>query len=249
VTITNTSFSLTDPVTITVITDELWRDLNGNGNPEAEEVTTIDITDPLDPNLVSTTCDSLVGTVLAPGAATTCTFSVFIIGNPWEDPLDTVTVTAEDDEGTEASASDDAQVNILQINQRSLDIVALTASRPIATIITGAYTITNASDDPLLDVLIETISVTFELRSQGQWVPITGYTCQFWLDTNGNGSVDSGEPLIDPDNTGIVFDTAVTILYECTRTAGWPNRVRITAHATINGRPGMDFRFRDTFLF
>lgn len=44
------------------------------------------------------------------------------IWNPWEDPTDTVTATAADDEGNYATDSDTAQVDIALKNQRSITV-------------------------------------------------------------------------------------------------------------------------------
>jgi hypothetical protein len=108
----------------------------------------------------------------------------------------------------------------------------------------------NAADDPI-DVLIKSVNVTFEQKVGKKWTPISsGFTCSFWLD-DGDGVKDPGDSMIDPANPGVIIGPSgsVTILYSCTRTTAWPNQLRITAHATIFGRPGVDFKFTGTFTF
>ena len=67
--------------------------------------------------VTATTCGSLVGTVLAPGASVSCEFTVntTVIGPLAEDDqlVNTVTVTAEDDEGNEVTDSNPAERPVL----------------------------------------------------------------------------------------------------------------------------------------
>jgi hypothetical protein len=250
VTVTNNSVQ-TDPVTITAVTDEIWYDTNGDGNEDPGEVTTIDITNPADPNLVNTTCSTLVGTVIQPGDTESCTFTVHVDGNPWEDPVNTVTVDVADDEGSPASGSDTAAVDIVDQRQPSIAVSGLTSSRSAdRKTVSGRFRITNEADDPI-DVLLKSVYMTFEQRVSNKWTPISsGFTCSFWLD-DGDGVKDAGDTMIDGTNPGVIIgpDGAVTILYSCTRSTAWPNELRITAHATIFGRPGMDFKFTGTFRY
>jgi hypothetical protein len=93
--------------------------------------------------------------------------------------------------------------------------------------------------------------MTFQQKVGNKWTPISsGFTCSFWLD-DGDGVKDAGDTMFDPTNPGVTIGPfgSVTILYSCTRTTAWPNQLRITAHVTIFGRPGVDFRFTGTFTF
>lgn len=179
----------TDPVTITTVTDQIVFDTNGNGvygdtfNDVADQVITINITDPNDPNLVSTTFDSsLVGTVLQPGDSVSGTFSVnFPAGiNPWEDPKNTVTVTGKDDEDIEATDSDDAKVDILIKNQRSIQVTqnAWTydfAGESTVSILKGSFNVLNVSNNQPNDVLISNVNIALEIRknNKGKFTPLT----------------------------------------------------------------------------
>ena len=139
--VTNTS-QPGDPVTIQTINDNIY------GN----------VANPANPAITATTCNTLIGTVLAVGASTSCTFSVQFTGAP-RSQTDIVTVAGVDDENTPVQASDDATIQITP-NPPSIDVLktANPTSRPEPG---GAYTftvqVTNTSQpgDP---VTIQTIS-------------------------------------------------------------------------------------------
>jgi hypothetical protein len=247
VTVKNVSVS-TDPVTITSLTDVLVYDTDGDDNYAEETPIVINIANPANPN---TTCDELIGVTLQPGETSSpCTFTVHIQGNPWEDPIDTVTAHAEDDEGTDTSDSDDAAVDIAQVNQRSVSVSGLTARRTPTTVVSGRFSVTDESDEPpVVDVLINNIFMTFEKKVKTSWQVITPTSCTFWVD-DGDGIKESGEPLIaNPSNAGLVVEELVYIGYSCTLSSGWPSPLRITANVQIDGRPGMTFRFTNSFTF
>ena len=113
-----------EPLTITSVTDEIWYDKNGDGIQDAGEIVSINITDnPDDPNVVSTTCQDLIGTVLQPGGQPGNTFvGTFVVNfpetlSPLEDPINTVTIVAKDDEDHSVTSSDIAQVDIISLYQ------------------------------------------------------------------------------------------------------------------------------------
>ncbi len=106
VTVANNS-APSDPVTITSVTDVVWSDLNGDGEVEAGDLENLDYT-----TMPGSDCGSLLGTQLAAGESVSCTYTRWVAGPAWLDPLNTVTVTGEDDEGSTDTDSDTAQVNL-----------------------------------------------------------------------------------------------------------------------------------------
>jgi hypothetical protein len=84
VTVTNTSF---EPVTLARLVDDVSGDLDGRG-----------------------TCS--VGRVLAPGAASSCSFTDAVTGQAGQSQTDTVSVTATDDDGSSATAAASATVSL-----------------------------------------------------------------------------------------------------------------------------------------
>jgi uncharacterized repeat protein (TIGR01451 family) len=70
-----------------------------------------DLTDPGNPALASTTCNT--GTNVAVGGVYTCSFTTEVLGQPGDYTI-SATATAEDDEGNEASDSDDTVVTITE---------------------------------------------------------------------------------------------------------------------------------------
>ena len=87
VVITNTSF---EPVTVVSITDDVYGNLNGRG-----------------------TC--AVGAVLQPGASYRCQFTVEFRGAGGASQVDRVFATVVDNDGTRASANDDARISITPV--------------------------------------------------------------------------------------------------------------------------------------
>jgi hypothetical protein len=89
VVVTNTSF---EAVTITNLEDDVEGDLT---------------------QLTGSTCAAAVGSTLAPGAQLSCTFSGEVTGPAGTAQTDVVTVTVADDDGTSATAHDDATVRLV----------------------------------------------------------------------------------------------------------------------------------------
>jgi hypothetical protein len=177
-----------------------------------------DIARPTDPDVIDTSC-SLPQT-LASTQSYACTFAVFVSGNPWEDPIDTVTATAIDVEGNEASASDSATVDISQVHQRGIDVDRLdfdvSASGAEAA---GAFRITNASDEPI-EALVTTLDMRIEYRSTRTWA-VTAATCSF-----------------DPSAPTVLSDI-LDVRFTCSLANPLPTSaktVRVTALVTIDGR-------------
>jgi hypothetical protein len=256
VAITSQSVS-TDPVTITAIMDKVVFDTNGNGIYDEDPIV-INIADLTDPNLLSTTCGSILGYILDPGETVECEFTVSIEpNNPWVDPIDIVTVSGTDDEETTVTASDDAKVDIAQENQRSIEVHGLTAQWSAdKTVMVGTYMIDDASEDgnrDELDVLVTATNVTFETKERGQIIRMNPdtYTCSYEADLNGDGSSDL---IQDPNNAGIIFGESIMVSYSCTilgEGETWPNKIEITAFVVVSqgNRPKEVFLYRDSFEF
>lgn len=87
--IKNTS-NMSDPVTVTSLTDSIFGNLNGQG-------------------------DCAIGASLASGETYSCSFSADITGDPGKKHNNIVTAKAVDDEGNEASDVDDATVEIRNV--------------------------------------------------------------------------------------------------------------------------------------
>jgi hypothetical protein len=85
--VTNTS---AEPVTITALVDDVHGPLTGRPG----------------------TCATALGAVLAPAASLTCSFEADVAGTAGQTETDVVTVEVTDDDGTIATASDDAVVTL-----------------------------------------------------------------------------------------------------------------------------------------
>ena len=195
-----------------------------NQSPEPVELTVLqddlygDVSDPSNPALVGTTC--ALPRTLQVGGSHSCTFTVFVAGNPWEDPIDTVTGVASDNEGNEASASDSAQVDITQVAQRSIQIDGLDFTLSGArSEVSGTFLITNASDEPI-DVLVTQLRAKIEYRTRRAWT-VSSATCAF-------------EPAAPT-----VFSDQLNVAFVCSLDAPVPstaNTLRVTAIVNIDGR-------------
>ena len=163
VAVTNTSF---EAVTLTGLVDTVHGDLDGRG-----------------------TC--VVGGVLAPGATTTCSYTAPFTGTGGQTQTGTVTATAVDDDGTQASASDDATVSITSAAptvavEQTADV--LTRPEP-GGFFTHTVTVTNTSSQPLTLVAL----VDEDLNGRGTCrLPQTlaagggAYSCTFPIVFTGN---------------------------------------------------------------
>ena len=93
-----------EPVTLTDLIDVPYGDLTDGANPKISE----------------STCTT--GGTIGVGATYTCTFKATVNGTAGESKTDTVTATAIDDEQNEATASDDATVDVLRNPRGDLTI-------------------------------------------------------------------------------------------------------------------------------
>lgn len=237
VAVTNSS-GVGDPVVIQALIDSAWSDGDGDGHQDAGEIIVIDVADPDDPELLATTCGALVGAPIAPGSSSTCTFSLRVEGNPWADPLDILTVTAVDDEGTGVTATAEARVDITQVHRRSVTLASLSIARAGPATLTGSVRIVNESD-PGVEALVTAVATDFEARIGNRVSPVdpTVYGCEFWLD-DGDGSLDDGDTSLgDGTATPFVLLDEARVLLRCDRLSGiWEPKLRVTFNAHVSER-------------
>jgi hypothetical protein len=149
--ITITNISVTEPLTITSITDAITFVPNG-GTPQSRgelivDQNGIDASGLIDVGLVSTNCMSTIGTVLAPnGGSALCTITLFLTGNADDRYEDKVTVDALDDELQLATASNEADTPVVNV---APDILIVNTAFPNLVPETGGqvtYTLTVTND-------------------------------------------------------------------------------------------------------
>ena len=128
------------PVTITDLADSVYGD----------------IADPANPAIVSTTCASGIGTVLAAADANsdddryTCSFTAFVSGNGDTEHENTVTASGEDQDGVPVSATADAVVTITDVLPK-IDVTK-TADKTVihaGDAVTYTYVVKNPGVEPL----------------------------------------------------------------------------------------------------
>lgn len=240
----NPNSSDIDPVTLSSFQDELWIDHNGDNLRQTNEIITKDY---LNEALKDWQDQGHTGDIiLNAGESFTFDYQVNYQGNnyynPWEDPLNTITVTAKDDENNQVTATDNFEINILQKNQRSIQIDQLTGLT-IGNTVTGSFKITNSSGDPV-DVLINSLNLTYQEKSGKKWAIMDSnlYQNEFWLDLNPNGILDSNETILTNFNeltkmieTALVFGSTIQIGYETTFNQSVINPLKATTQITIDG--------------
>ncbi len=85
-------------------------------NTSVEPVTITAVTDAVGGGAAFGVCPSLVGSTLAPNAATACTFSLGVAGDAGDNITDTATVTANDDDGNSVNGTGQATVHVNDVN-------------------------------------------------------------------------------------------------------------------------------------
>ena len=168
VTVTNNSNPF-DPVTLTTLVDDIYGDLNGKG-----------------------TCS--VPQLVQPGGSYNCEFTEFVGGQAISQQTDIIMVEGVDDEGSSATASDSATVDIL--DSPAMIVVDKTAS-PDSILEPGAavrfyvqVANTSAVDVVTITSLIDDIHGN--LNGQGTCSvpqvldPSESYSCDFSAQVNGN---------------------------------------------------------------
>ncbi|GET41989.1 hypothetical protein [Microseira wollei] len=269
--ITNNSV-VTDPVTITSLPDLLIYDTNGTGiygdtyNSLADQtVLTNRLADAQADWLAQGKTGSIV---LQPGQTFTFDYTVAFAGgntlNTWEDPANTITAIGVDDEGSSVSAFDDAKVNVLLKNKRSIVIDKLTGEQVAPATnggnnVSGYFHIRDASSDAAtIDVLINNLSMQYEKKVGPSWTAISPspYPTQFWVE-NGtpNGILDAGETLLTDLNptqaglqTSVVFDQDINIGYRSSLSP-LPNPLRATVNVNLFEDSPVVFKFTNSFTF
>ena len=209
-----------DPLTITALTD----DVDGGG---PESIIGSCLAD-LDGGGVND--DSILNHVLNDGESVTCTFTTAVSGAPGATITDVATVTAQDDEGNNAMASDSASVMITNIpsmivvtkdvNPTSLDEPGGNATYTVTidnTSSVDAVTIDSLMDDVFGDLNGQgNCSVPQELAPGG--APGGQYSCTFSADIEGGpatphvntvtaeGTDDDGVSLSESDDATVNFN-------------------------------------------
>ena len=191
--ITNTSPA--DEITIDTLMDDVHGDLNGQG-----------------------TCS--VPQTLAVGASYTCSFTADVTGNAGYVETDVVTAEATDDDGSDLSANDDADVFITD----ALPSIVLTKTANPSTVpepggvVSFTITISNTSPGDAVNILTLADSVFGDLNGRGdcsvpQTIPVGGsYSCTFTEIIRGSegkthtnvaiasGFDDENNPVVDSDD-------------------------------------------------
>jgi len=203
------NISTADTVTITGLTDDVYGDLNGQG-------------------------DCSVPQELGPGESYECSFTAEVEGNAGDVFTDTVTATGSDDDGNPVSDSDDATVTITDVPS-AIEVTKTADPTEVAepggevefTVVvenTSTVTITSLTDD-----------VYGNLDGQGdcempqELGPGESYTCSFTAEVEGNagevhtdtvtatGSDDDGNPVEGADDATVTI-TDVPSAIEVTKT-------------------------------
>ena len=233
-----------DPVTVTSITDAIWYDANGDDIEDPGEVTDVDLLG------LAEAANGGEPIMLQPGESFNFEYTEFVQGNPWEDPVNTVTVIGEDDDGTEVSDDDDAVVDITQKNQRSLEVDLPSGSDAVRVEgdqLSGTVTITDASDEPPeVDALLTFFDLTMEVGKGKKRAEADITIEQIWGDSDGDGILDTGEnvltdldPTTDGYQVGLLLEEPadeITLGWTVSFDDGMPEDVRATFFAQTDGR-------------
>ena len=204
VSVENTSVS-TDPVTLTSLTDDVYGDITQ-----------------VQGDVTATTCS--LGTI-QPGDTYTCSFTANVNGQGGTNQVDELTATGTDDEGTGASDSDQANVDINDVAP-TIDLIKGNAegndnvgsvSEPGGSIVfavsventsvsTDPVTLTSLIDDVYGDVTQVQGGVTATTCSLETIQPGDTYTCSFTANVNGQGGTNQVDELTatgtDDEGTG-----------------------------------------------
>jgi uncharacterized repeat protein (TIGR01451 family) len=196
-------------------------------NTSAEPVTVTSLIDNVYGNLATrpgSTCGTVVGTVLAPGASSPpCTFTGNFFGNAGASETDIVTVVVTDQEGTTATDDDDAVVSITDVPP-TIEVVKtanpLTRPAPGGTF-TFDVVVTNTSFEPVtITALTDNIYGNLNGRgtcATGAVLPANGgtYTCSFPGDFNGPPNASQTDIVtvtaIDEDGTTVTASDDATV--------------------------------------
>ena len=194
-------------------------------NIGSETLTITALTDDVYGNLATKgTCTTAVGTVLAPGASYSCSFSGDFIGNAGQSQTDVVTVRGQDDEGTQVTDDDDAIVFLTNVPPT---IVVVKDARPTTMAAPGGtftfdVAVTNTSFEPvtitaLTDNIYGNLNGRGTCRIGAVLRPGQTYRCSFPGDFTGPGGASQTDRVtataVDDDNTSVTaFDDAVVTI-------------------------------------
>ena len=176
--------------------------------------------------------------------------------------IDRFSYTVSDDRGGNDTA--DVEIAVTTQNQRGIEIDSLTGGLLDNSTISGYFDISNASDDPGLNVQLETLGMTYDRKEgedgKGKWidVPLEEYNTVFWIDSNRNGILDGGEELLpdlDPATTdiletNIVFGSDISVGYQSNFVddVEVPNPLRASVSVEVFERDKV-FGFTESFDF
>ena len=234
-TVPETAAGATTPVTFTVSIE----------NTSVEAVTLDSIVDAVDggpAGNVAGTCDDLIGTSLAAGATTTCTFTGNVSGNAGLSTTDVVTVTASDNEQNDATDDGTATVRFTDVGSSLVvekDAGVASVLEPGGPVVyTLTITNTSATDAMSLDSITDSVEGGAPFAVQGTCDDLLVYalapgastSCQFTLDVTGNagdvvddlvtvvGTDDDLQPVSDSDDASVAI-TDLTSSLQVTKTA------------------------------
>jgi uncharacterized repeat protein (TIGR01451 family) len=211
VTIHNTSV---EPLTITSIDDRV-------GGGPAVNVTSI----------AGNTCGPKIGSTLAAGASTTCTFPMSVTGNAGASISDTVTVHGHDDEQNDATGADTATVRVNDVApslQVSKSAGVASVNEPGAPV-TYTVTVHNTSVEP---VTITAVSDAVGAGAPFDVTTLPGNTCGALVNTTlaiGGSASCQFSIQVSGDAGANVVDTAKVTAHDDDG-----NTVSGTAQATVH---------------
>ncbi len=198
VTITN---SVAETVTLTSLVDDLYGNLNGHGS----------CTVPL---------------IIAPNDLAICSFSTTVSGNAGDSVTDTVTASAQDDEGNPTVESDSASVTVVDVLP-SIDVVKISNPTSVPEpggLVLFSVRVGNTSPEPL--TLISLVDDAYDnLNGQGTCsvprviMPGTEAECAFAVIVSGNGGESetdtvTAQAIDDENNLAVNSDSATVTIQD-----------------------------------
>ncbi len=245
VVVTNTS---PETVTITSLTDTVYGNLGSANNSE----------------VANSTCPAAIDTVLdadppgaAPGGSFTCAFDGEFTGNADDTEQDFVTAVAEDSDGNEAEATDDATVRLTDVLPTVVvvkDVTPGNLPEPGGTF-RFSVVVTNTSPEPVtITSLVDDVFGNLGLPGRagstcgtavGTVLPVGGsFSCAFDGDFSGNaGDTEQDTVTVivedDDDNTATDDDVADVVLTDVLPTV----LIDKTVSPGTLPEPGGTFRF------
>ncbi|MBX3285760.1 MAG: VWA domain-containing protein, partial [Actinobacteria bacterium] len=231
----------TAPVTYTVAIT--------NTSPEAVTIDSIvDAVDGGSPAAVAGTCDDLVGSSLAAGATTSCTFTLAVAGEAGTSTSDVVTVGASDDEDNDTTSSDDATVAFTDVAS-SIEVTKVATTPtvpepggPASFLVTIQNT--SATDDVTIGSVVDSVDGGTPFAVAGTCpdlvgdllVPGQSTQCTFTLDVAGPAGASVADTVTvtgTDDDGGSVSDSADAAV----RITDVPSSLAVTKVANVDSLP------------